>query len=79
MIIACGEDYAGLLDYVSELTDVNAYKIASVKDSTIELRLSTGGQLRQLVEAIALNRSMSPMGELVRENNRVFMTYRWNR
>ena len=73
------EDYAGLLEYVGRLTDVNAYQIASVDNETIELILSTGGQLRQLVETIALNRNLIPLRELVRENSQVHMTYQWNR
>jgi len=73
------EDYAGLLGYVNELTDVSEYQVASVNNETIQLRLSTGGQIRQLVETIALNRSLSPLGDLIRENNQVFMNYQWNR
>jgi len=77
--IRSAEDYAGLLHYVSQLTDVNGLRIARVKDQTIELRLSTGGQLRQLVETIALNRNLRPAGELVREDNQVYLSYLWNR
>jgi len=77
--ITSAEDYAGLLSYVEQLTDVNEHHIVRVKDQTIELKLVTGGQLRQLVETIALNRSMQPVGDLVREDNQVFMSYRWNR
>jgi len=77
--IRSAEDYAGLLHYVSQLTDVNGLRIARVKDQTIELRLSTGGQLRQLVETIALNRNLQPAGELVREDNQVYLSYLWNR
>lgn len=73
------EDYAGLLDYVGQLTDVNDIHIDSVDQETVKLKLSTGGQLRQLVETIALNRNMTPTGELVRNDNQVYMSYRWNR
>jgi hypothetical protein len=72
------EDYAGLLNYVGRLTNVNAFQIASVDNESIELILSTGGQLRQLVETIALNRNLLPVSELVRENNQVYMSYQWN-
>jgi hypothetical protein len=77
--ITSAEDYAGLLSYVSQLTNVNAYQISRVQNQTIQLKLKTGGQLRQLVESIALNRSLQPVGELVREDNQVYMSYQWNR
>jgi len=73
------EDYAGLLEYVSGLTDVNAYQVSSVSNETIQLTLYTGGQLRQLVETIALNRSLLPNSELLREENQVFMSFLWNK
>lgn len=77
--IHSAEDYAGLLDYVSRLTGINGFQVAAVNSETIELRLTTGGQLRQLVETIALNRDLLPRGDLVRDDNEVFMHYQWNR
>ena len=76
--IVSAADYAALLDYVTRLTDVNDYQIASVENQKIMLRLSTGGQIRQLVETIALNRTLMPLGELLRNDNQVYMTYQWN-
>ncbi len=77
--ITSAEDYASLLGYIAQLTDVNEHHIVRVKDQTIQLKLVTGGQLRQLVETIALNRNMQPDGDLVRMDNQVFMSYWWNR
>ncbi len=77
--ITSAEDYASLLGYIAQLTDVNDHNIVRVKDQTIQLKLVTGGQLRQLVETIALNRNMQPDGDLVRMDNQVFMSYWWNR
>jgi uncharacterized protein len=76
--VSSAADYAALLDYVTRLTDVNDYQIASVENQKIMLRLSTGGQIRQLVETIALNRTLLPLGELLRNDNQVYMTYQWN-
>lgn len=76
--ISSAEAYAGLLNYVGQLTDVNNYQVAQVKGDTIRLTLSTGGQLRQLVETIALSQNLLPTGELVRNENEVFMSYQWN-
>jgi len=72
------EDYAGLLNYIRELADVNSFKVVSVDNQTIELALSTGGQIRQLVETIALNRNMLPVSEVLRDENNVTMSYRWS-
>ena len=77
--VESAEDYAGLMNYVRQLTDVNSQRIVRVKGQTIELKLVTGGQLRQLVETIALNRNLQPAGELVRDDNQVYMSYRWSR
>ncbi len=76
--IKSAEDYAALLDYVANLTDVNDYQVAAVENQTIMLRLSTGGQIRQLVETIALSRTLEPLDELMRNDNQVFMSYQWN-
>jgi len=70
-------DYAALLQYLGSLAAVNNVQIASVENSTVELQLRTGGQFRQLIESIALDRRMGAQGEVARENNRVFMRYQW--
>jgi len=76
--IKSAEDYAALLDYVANLTDVNDYQVATVENQTIMLRLSTGGQIRQLVETIALSRTLVPLDDLIRNDNQVYMSYQWN-
>lgn len=76
--IKSAEDYAALLAYVANLTDVNDYQVAAVENQTIILRLSTGGQIRQLVETIALSRTLEPIDELIRDDNQVYMSYQWN-
>ncbi len=76
--IKSAEDYAALLEYVANLTDVNNYQVAAVENQTIMLRLSTGGQIRQLVETIALSRTLEPLDDLIRDDDQVYMTYQWN-
>lgn len=71
-------NYAELMNYVSELADVNSVSIASVSAQTINLKLSTGGQLRQLVETIALDNNLIPLADVIREDNQVFMHYQWS-
>jgi len=75
--ISTVEDYAGLLGYVGQLTDVNNVQVAAINQETVQLKLVTGGQLRQLVETIALNRNLVPSSELVRNDNLVHMNYQW--
>ena len=71
--------YAGLLQYLQGLTDVKGYSIVSVKGETLSLELATGGQIRQLVENIALDRTLQPLAELTREGNEVYLLhYRWS-
>ena len=71
--------YAGLLRYLQGLTDVKGYSIESVKGETLSLELATGGQIRQLVETIALDRTLQPLAELTREGSEVYLLhYRWS-
>lgn len=71
------EDYAALLQYVEALTDVSGYSVTRVAGDRIELELSTGGQIRQLVESIALGRQLVAVSDPVRDDDRLFMHYRW--
>lgn len=75
--IDSAKDYAGLLNYVGSLTDVNSYQIVSVKQNILLLELATGGQLRQLVETIALEQNLEATGGLNRDFNGVYLYYRW--
>jgi hypothetical protein len=71
------KDYAGLLRYVEGLAAVNGVQISQVEGGSVELQLRTGGQLRQLIESIALDRKMIPVAEVTRVNQDVFMHYLW--
>ena len=72
------KDYSSLMAYVEQLTDVNDVSIVSINTDTVELLLYTGGQIRQLVESIALNNKLVQIDELTRIGNQVYMRYRWN-
>jgi hypothetical protein len=56
---------------------VNSVQLLSVEEGTVQLQLRTGGQFRQLIESIALDRRMSSVGEVSRLNQQVFMHYQW--
>jgi len=75
--IDSARDYAALLQYLEGLDAVNQVQIRAVQDSSVELQLRTGGQFRQLIESMALDRRMSPLGEVARENSSLFMHYEW--
>lgn len=71
-------DYADLLNYIDSLTDVSDYMVSSISEDKVELKLSTGGQIRQLVESIALGRSLREQGSVTRgEGGAMHMSYRW--
>jgi hypothetical protein len=70
--------YAGLMQYLGGLAAVSGVQVLSAKGASIELQLKTGGQARQLVEIIALDRSLTALGEVTREGSQVRMHYQWS-
>ena len=72
-------DYSALLSYLRTLEGVNAFQLKRADQGTLILRLETGGQLRQLVETIALEPSLQIVSELNRDGLDVSMHYRWLR
>ena len=71
------EDYAALLSYLNALEGVRSFQLTRVVSSSLSLQLETGGQLRQLVETIALEPSLQEVTELSRAGDDVSMHYRW--
>jgi hypothetical protein len=71
------EDYAALLTYLNTLEGVNSFQLTRVTGSSLYLEMLTGGQLRQLVEAIALQPNLLEVSELNRVGDDVAMHYRW--
>jgi uncharacterized protein len=71
------EDYAALLNYLNALEGVSSFQLSRVHGSSLILQLDTGGQLRQLVETIALEPSLQEVVELSRVGDAVSMHYRW--
>lgn len=73
------EDYAELLNYLNGLEGVSSFQLTRVRESSLSLELNTGGQLRQLVETIALEPSLQEVVEISRAGDAVSMHYRWVR
>ncbi|MDG2089860.1 MAG: DUF2066 domain-containing protein [Gammaproteobacteria bacterium] len=71
------EDYAALLSYLNALEGVSSFQLTRVVSSSLSLQLETGGQLRQLVETIALEPTLQEVTELSRAGDDVSMHYRW--
>jgi len=71
------EDYAALLNYLNTLEGVSSFQLSRAVESSLLLQLETGGQLRQLVETIALEPALQEVVELSRTGDNVSMHYRW--
>lgn len=71
------KDYAELMQYTNGLTTVTKVDLVSVANGVVQLRLFTSGQLRQLMESIALDRKMSPVVDATRTGVDVAMHYQW--
>jgi hypothetical protein len=71
------EDYAELMQYANNMTTVDNVDVVSVDNGAVQLRLFTSGQLRQLIEAIALDKRMIPVVEATRTGAQVAMVYTW--
>ncbi len=76
--VGSAADYAGLMQYLNSLAVVSGVQVLSAKGATLELQLSTGGQARQLVESVALDRRLTALGEVMRNGPEVRMHYRWS-
>jgi hypothetical protein len=69
--------YAALLEYLNTLEGVSTFQLTRATESSLFLEMETGGQLRQLVETIALEPTLQEVTELNRSGDDVVMHYRW--
>lgn len=76
--IGSAVDYAGLMQYLNGLAVVSGVQVLGAKGASLELQLNTGGQARQLVESIALDRRLTALGEIARNGSQVRMHYQWS-
>jgi hypothetical protein len=56
-------DYAALLKYLDDLTVVNSVQVLAANGDKLSLQLRAGGQLRQLMETLTLDRRLVQQGE----------------
>lgn len=71
-------DYAGLMRYLGGLAAVSGIQVLSAHGASVELQLKTGGQARQLIESIALDRNLTALGDVTRSGSEVRMHYQWS-
>ncbi len=71
--------YSALLNYLNNLNGISSYQLNQAVNGSLFLKLETGGQLRQLVETMALQPALQSQAELRREGDDVYMHYRWVR
>ena len=76
--VGSASDYAGLLHYLNDLAVVSGVQVLGAQGATLELQLETGGQSRQLVESIALDRRLTALGDVTRNGAQVQLHYRWS-
>lgn len=69
--------YASLLNYLNRLTVVQSVQVREVAGDRIVLDLATGGQLRQLIEVLALDRRILPLAQAERDNQQLNLQYQW--
>jgi hypothetical protein len=69
--------YAGVLRYLEGLAVVKSVQLASATGATLVFDVSTGGQLRQLIETLALDRRLQSLSEPAREGQRFNLHYQW--
>jgi uncharacterized protein len=70
-------DYAGVLTYLQSLAMVQSVQVVRVQGEMMELELGTGGQVRQLIDSMALDRRLLPQSEPVRQQQLINLLYRW--
>jgi hypothetical protein len=75
--IDSASDYAGLLQYLDSLAAVSGVQVLSAQGASLQLQLDTGGQSRQLIESIALDRRLRALGEVTRNGPQALLHYQW--
>lgn len=71
------EDYAGVLRYLEGLAVVTGVQPVRAAGATLVLDVSTGDQLRQFIETLALDRRLQPLSDPVREGQGFLLRYQW--
>lgn len=71
------DDYAGVLRYLEGLAVVKGVQVARAEGALLVLDVSTTGQLRQLIETLALDRRLQALSDAVRDGEGFQLSYQW--
>ncbi|HTQ99950.1 MAG TPA: DUF2066 domain-containing protein [Candidatus Acidoferrum sp.] len=71
------DDYANVLHYVENLAGISDLQVREVSAGTLTFSLNAAGQVRQLVENLAIDRKLQSLGEPASEAGRMHLRYRW--
>lgn len=75
--IAQLDDYAGLLKYLEGLAVVQSVQVTQVEPGSVQLQLSTSGQVRQLVDSMAIDRKLLALAQPTQAGQVFSLQYRW--
>jgi hypothetical protein len=70
-------DYAGLLQYLEGLAVVQDVQVTQVDPGSVQLQLSTSGQVRQLVDSMAIGRKLQALAQPTQMGQVFSLQYRW--
>ena len=71
------DDYANVLRYVGGLDGIADVQVREVNADTLTFSLNAAGQVRQLVENLAIDRKLQAIGEPATTGGTVQLHYRW--
>lgn len=70
-------DYAGLLKYLEGLAVVQSVQVTQVDPGTVQLQLNTSGQVRQLVDSMAIDNKLLALSQPTQAGQVFSLQYRW--
>ena len=75
--IQSAADYAAILRYLDELTVVNSVQVLAAQGDKLTLQVRAGGQLRQLMETLTLERRLVQQSEAALVGQEMAVQYLW--
>lgn len=70
-------DYANVLHYMEGVAGIADVQVREVADGTLTFSLNAAGQVRQLVENLAIDRRLQALSEPAMEGDHFHLRYRW--
>ncbi|MES2603522.1 MAG: DUF2066 domain-containing protein [Pseudomonadota bacterium] len=70
-------DYANVLHYLESVAGISDVQVREVADGTLTFSLNASGQVRQLVENLAIDRKLQALSDPAMEGNYFRLRYRW--